>query len=150
MKKILVKKPLSLPLTSGVEFFFRPTTFEFWIICLHVIHTLFLLLYSKGYGFSGDKWFKNQKWLVRKKIWHQKLGVMKGFFILKFFSFSVLATFWKNDCSATWKLNSFKKNLACGQLINVQRYQKHVLLLRWFISRVSYMFEPTVISITVH
>ena len=37
-----------------------------------------------------------------------------------------------------------KKNLACGQLKNVQRYQKHVLLVRWFIFRVSYMFEATV------
>ena len=102
-------KNLSLPLTSGVKFFFRPTTFEFWIICLHVIHALFLLLYSKGYGFFGDKQFKNQKWFVGKKIRHQKLGIMKSFFTLNFFSFLITATFWKNDCSATWKPNSFKK-----------------------------------------
>ena len=87
-KKKLVWKNLSLPLTSGVKFFFRPTTFDF--------------------------------------------------------SFSILATFWKNDCSATWKPNSFKNNLACGQVRNIQRYQKHVPLVRWFIFGVSYMFESTV------
>ena len=62
----------------------------------------------------------------------------------KFFSFLISATFWKNDCSSTWKPNSFKKYLAWGQLRNVQRHQKHVLLVRRFIFRVSYMLEPTV------
>ena len=126
------------------NFFFRPTTFKIWIICSQKIHTLYYREVEIVYGLYGDKWFKNQKWLVGKKIWHQKLGVMKGFFILKFFSFSISATFWKNDCSATWKPNRFKKNLKCCQLRNVQRYQKHVPLVWSFIFRVSYMFEPTV------
>ena len=41
------------------------------------------------------------------------------------------------------------KKMACGQLRNVQRYQKHVPLVRWFIFRVSYMFKPTVGTATI-
>ena len=80
----------------------------------------------------------------RKKNSTLEVRGKERFFILIFFSFLILATFWKNDCSATWKPNSFKKNLTFGQLKNVQRYQKHVPLVWSFIFRVSYMFKPTV------
>ena len=103
-----------------------------------VFHTKYGVIFE-------DKKIQTQKWCIWEKFRHQKLGVTKGFYLVKFFSFLISATFWKNDCSATWKPNSFKKNLACGQLRNVQRYQKHVLLVWSFIFRVSYMLEPTVI-----
>ena len=48
-----------------------------------------------------DKKIQTQKWCIQEKFRHQKLGVTKGFFKVKFFSFLISATFWKNDCSAT-------------------------------------------------
>ena len=48
-----------------------------------------------------DKKIQTQKWCIREKFRHQKLGVTKGFYIVKFFLFLISATFWKNDCSAT-------------------------------------------------
>ena len=48
-----------------------------------------------------DKKIQTQKWCIREKFRHQKLGVTKGFFIVKFFSFLISATFWKNDGGAT-------------------------------------------------
>ena len=39
----------------------------------------------------------------------------------------------KNDCSATWKPNTYQKNHTCGKVRNIQRYQKYVPILRSFI-----------------
>ena len=40
--------------------------------------------------------------------------------------------FSKSDDDATWWPNSYKKILTCGQLRNIQRYQKYVRLVRAF------------------
>ena len=40
--------------------------------------------------------------------------------------------FSKSDDDATWWPNSYKKFLTCGQLRNIQRYQKYVRLVRAF------------------
>ena len=40
--------------------------------------------------------------------------------------------FSKSNDDATWWPNSYKKNLTCGQLRNIQRYQKCVQLVRAF------------------
>jgi len=48
-----------------------------------------------------DKKIQTQKWCIREKFRHQKLGVTKGFYLVNFFLFLISATFWKNDCSAT-------------------------------------------------
>ena len=55
MKKILIQKNFALPLTSGVEFFFWPTTFDFWIICPQKIHILYYREVEIVYGLHGDK-----------------------------------------------------------------------------------------------
>ena len=67
------------------------------------------------------------KWIVHKK------------FQLK------IPTLSKNDCSATWKPNTNQKNFTRDQLRNVQRYQKYVVILWWFIFIVSDIFKPTVL-----
>ena len=56
-----------------------------------------------------DKKIQTQNLCIGKKFRHQKLGVTKGFFIVKFFSFLISATFWKNDCSATQDQTALKK-----------------------------------------
>ena len=55
-----------------------------------------------------------------------------------------IPTLSENDCSATWKPNTFQKYDTCGKVRNVQRYQKYVVLLRSFIFIVSDIFKPTV------
>ena len=40
-----------------------------------------------------DKKIQTQNWCIGKKFRDQKLGVTKGFFIVKFFSFLISATF---------------------------------------------------------
>ena len=57
-----------------------------------------------------------------------------------------IPTLSKNDCSATWKPNTYQKYDTCGKVRNVQRYQKYVVILRSFIFIVSDIFKPTVIS----
>ena len=44
-----------------------------------------------------------------------------------------IPTLRKNDCSATWKPNTYQKNDTCGKVRNIQRYQKYVAILRSFI-----------------
>ena len=56
---------------------------------------------AKNRAILEDKKIQTQKWCIREKFRHQKLGVTKGFFIVKFFSFLISATFWKNDGGAT-------------------------------------------------
>ena len=61
----------------------------------------FSVFYTNYSLIFGDKKIQIQKWCIQEKFRHQKLGVTKGFFIVKFFSFLILATFWKNDGGAT-------------------------------------------------
>ena len=67
-----------------------------------VFHTKYGVIFE-------DKKIQTQKWCIREKFRHQKLGVTKVFFIVKFFSFLISATFWKNDCSATQDQTAPKK-----------------------------------------
>ena len=138
MKKIILWKNLSLPLTSGVEIFFWCTSFEFGFFCLQELlyiwyekqqkysksddfarvcaiinHDLFWcqkpsktnlrmtlglifnhlfwkhhfgafpVFYTKYSSIFGDKKIQTQKWCIVEKFRPQKLGVTKGFFILK-------------------------------------------------------------------
>ena len=79
-------------MTLGLIFdpFFAKTNFG----TFSVFHTKYTVILE-------DKKFQTQKWWIREKFRHQKLGVTKGFFIVKFFLFLISTTFWKNDCSAT-------------------------------------------------
>ena len=104
----------------------------------------FFVFYTNYSLIFGDKKIKNQKWFMREKFQHQKLGVTKGFFIVIFFLFSISTTFQKNDRSATWKPNRQNFFFDGGKLRNSQRYQKYHQL-RWsFNLIVSYSLEPTV------
>ena len=86
----------------------------------------FSVFHTKCGVIFEDKKIQTQKWCIREKFRHQKLGVTKGFFIVKFFSFLISATFWKNDCSATWFLYFQGKNFHLGQLNNHPLSQKHI------------------------
>ena len=55
-----------------------------------------------------------------------------------------ISIFSKSDDGTTWWPNSYKKILTCGQLRNIQRYQKYAWLVRPIFFRVTHMFEPTV------
>ena len=79
-------------MTLGLIFnnFFDKTHFG-EISVFHAKHTVIL----------EDKKIQTQKWCIREKFRRQKLGVMKGFYLVKFFLFLISATFRKNDCSAT-------------------------------------------------
>ena len=61
----------------------------------------FSVFYTNYSLILGDKKIQTQKWYIWEKFWHQKLGVTKGFFKIKFLLFLISATFGKNDCSAT-------------------------------------------------
>ena len=61
----------------------------------------FSVFHTKCGVIFEDKKIQTQKWCIREKFRHQKLGVTKGFFIVKFISFLISATFWKNDGGAT-------------------------------------------------
>ena len=78
----------------------------------------FSVFYTNYSLILGDKKIQTQKWCIREKFRHQKLGVTKGFYLLKFFLFLISATFWKNDCSATWLQYFQSKNFHLGQLSN--------------------------------
>ena len=104
----------------------------------------FSVFYTKYSLIFGDKKIQTQKWCIRKKFRHQKLGVTKGFFIVKFFLFSISTTFQKNDRSATWKPNRQNFFFDGGKLRNSQRYQKYHRLMWSFNLIVSYLLEPTV------
>ena len=82
----------NLWMTLGLIFdhFFAKTNFG----AFSVFHTKYTVILE-------DKKFQTQKWWIREKFRHQKLGVTKGFFIVKIFLFLISTTFWKNDCSAT-------------------------------------------------
>ena len=67
-----------------------------------VFHTNYSLIF-------GDKKIQIQKWCIREKFRRQKLGVTKGFYLVKFFLFLISATFRKNDCSATQDQTAPKK-----------------------------------------
>ena len=79
-------------MTLGLIFdhFFAKTNFG----AFSVFHTKYTVILE-------DKKFQTQKWWIREKFRHQKLGVTKGFFTVKNFLFLISTTFWKNDCSAT-------------------------------------------------
>ena len=79
-------------MTLGLIFdhFFAKTNFG----AFSVFHTNYAVILE-------DKKFQTQKWWIREKFRHQKLGVTKGFFKVKIFLFLISTTFWKNDCSAT-------------------------------------------------
>ena len=61
----------------------------------------FSVFYTNYSLIFRDKKIQTQKWCIREKFRRQKLGVTKGFYLVKFFLFLISATFWKNDCSAT-------------------------------------------------
>ena len=61
----------------------------------------FSVFYTNYSLIFRDKKIKTQKWCIREKFRRQKLGVTKGFYLVKFFLFLISATFKKNDCSAT-------------------------------------------------
>ena len=78
----------------------------------------FSVFYTNYSLIFGDKKIQTQKWCIREKFRRQKLGVTKGFYLVKFFLFLISATFWKNDCSATWLQYFQGKNFHLGQLSN--------------------------------
>ena len=86
----------------------------------------FSVFYTNYSLILGDKKIQTQKWCIREKFRHQKLGVTKGFYFLNFFLFLISATFWKNDCSATWLQYFQGKNFHLGQLSNHPQSQKHI------------------------
>ena len=96
-------------MTLGLIFdhFFAKTNFG----AFSVFHTKYTVILE-------DKKFQTQKWWIREKFRHQKLGVTKGFFKVKIFLFLISTTFWKNDCSATWLEYSLGKNFYIGLLSN--------------------------------
>ena len=59
-----------------------------------------------------------------------------------------IPTLRKNDCSATRKPNTYKKNFTQDQLRNVQRYQKICSSSLGIFLTVSYQFTPTVYYFT--
>ena len=79
---------------------------------------VFSSVYNKYLVIFRDKEIQTQKWCIKEKFRHQKLGVIKVFNILKLVLDFDLTTFWKNDCSTTWFLYSQSKNFHLGQLSN--------------------------------
>ena len=79
----------------------------------------FSVFYTNYSLILGDKKIQTQKWCIREKFRHQKLGVTKGFYLVKFFLFLISATFWKNDCSATCLENVNWQIFALGLISNV-------------------------------
>ena len=79
-------------MTLGLIFdhFFAKTNFG----AFSVFHTKCGVIFE-------DKKIQTQKWCIREKFRRQKLGVTKGFYLVKIFLFLISATFRKNDCSAT-------------------------------------------------
>ena len=73
-------------MTLGLIFdhFFAKTNFG----AFSVFHTKCGVIFE-------DKKIQTQKWCIREKFRRQKLGVTKGFYLVKFFLFLILATFWK-------------------------------------------------------
>ena len=71
----------------------------------------FSVFHTKNRVILEDKKIQTQKWCILENFRHQKLGVTKGFFIVNFFSFLILTTFWKNDGGATqWWIWSQKRS----------------------------------------
>ena len=67
-------------MTLGLIFnhFFDKTHFG----AFSVFYTNYLLIF-------GDKKIQTQKWCIREKFRHQKLGVTKGFYLVKIFFLKV-------------------------------------------------------------
>ena len=55
-----------------------------------------------------------------------------------------ISTLSKNDCSATWCPNCYRKKSTCGNLRNGYRYEKHVVIFRPTLLTVAALFKPTV------
>ena len=106
----------------------------------------FSVFYTNYSLILGDKKIQTQKWCIREKFRHQKLGVTKGFFKLNFLYFWFRPLFGKMIAASPGN-RTVSKSLACGQLKKVRKYQKDVLLVLWFIFGVSYMFESTVMDV---
>ena len=86
----------------------------------------FSVFHTKCGVIFEDKKIQTQKWCIREKFRHQKLGVTKGFYLVKFFLFLILATFWKNDCSATWLAMCYEKFFLPNIISRGSWYQKYV------------------------
>ena len=74
-------------MTLGLIFdhFFAKTNFG----AFSVFHTKYTVILE-------DKKFQTQKWWIREKFRHQKLGVTKGFFKVKLLSNFDFGDFWRN------------------------------------------------------
>ena len=57
-----------------------------------------------------------------------------------------IPTLSKNDCSATWCPNCYRKKSTCGNLRNRHRYEKHVVIFRPTLLTVADLFKLTVDS----
>ena len=89
-----------------------------------------IFLYQIFVNFLETKKIQTQKWCIAEKFRPQKLGVTKGFLILK-----VVSDFDFNHFLEKWLQrhlgpNSSEKIQAFCQLSNVYRYQKYVPLVR--------------------
>ena len=106
-------------MTLGLIFdhFFAKTNFG----AFSVFHTKYAVIHE-------DKKFQTQKWWIREKFRHQKLGVTKGFFIVNFFLFLISTTFWKNDCSATYTANMSNQSATRVQLIVAKKHELQLLI----------------------
>ena len=90
----------------------------------------FSVFYTKYSSIFGDKKIQTQKWCIVEKFRPQKLGVTKGFFILK-----VVSDFDFDHFLEKWSQHHLWPNISktiqpCGQLSNVHRYQKHIRLVQ--------------------
>ena len=57
---------------------------------------VFSVFHTKYIVILEDKKFQTQKWWIREKFRHQKLGVTKGFFKVKTLSDFDFRYFWRN------------------------------------------------------
>ena len=57
-----------------------------------------------------------------------------------------ISTLSKNNCSATWCPNCYRKKSSCGNLRNDYRYEKHVVIFRPTLLTVADLFKSTVRS----
>ena len=109
----------------------------------------FSVFHTKCGVIFEDKKIQTQKWCIREKFRHQKLGVTKGFYIVNFFYFLISATFWKNDCCATYDQTASKKfrlvvnSVMFTDIKNMFGYCDH------FSFRVSNFFESTVVEVEI-
>ena len=109
----------------------------------------FSVFHTKCGVIFEDKKIQTQKWCIREKFQHQKLGVTKGFYLVKFFSFLILATFRKNDCSATQDQTALKKFRLVVNSVMSTDIKNMFGQCGSFFFRVSDFFQSTVYSKTL-